>query len=72
MIKAKNEKQIMEALISPQGQIIANFLIECHSEKTIECVTQSEIEQIYRAQGAAGELNEILELASNARKVLNS
>ena len=72
MVKPKNEKQVMEALISPQGQIIRQFLQDCHSEKMIECVTQTEIEMIYRSQGAALELNEILELASNAQKVLHS
>lgn len=72
MVKAKNEKQVMEALISQQGQVIMQFLQECHQAKMIECVTSTETIFIYRAQGAAAELNEVLELASNARKVLHS
>ena len=72
MVKAKNEKQVMEALVSPQGQTIMQFLIDCHAAKMVECVTATEAIFIYRAQGAAGELNEVLELASNARKVLHS
>lgn len=72
MIKAKNEKQVMEAFVSPQGQIIKQFLQDCHADKMIECVTTTDTVFIYRAQGAAGELNEILELASNAVKVLHS
>jgi len=72
MIKAKNERQVMEAFVSPQGQIIIQFLLDCHEAKTAECVTAIETMFIYRSQGAASELNEILELASNARKVLHS
>jgi len=72
VVKAKNEKQVMEALVSVQGQIIMQFLMDCHASKMVECVTSTETIFIYRAQGAAGELNEILELASNARKVLHS
>ena len=72
MIKAKNEKQVMEALVSPQGHIIRQFLQDCHTDKMIECVTTTETVFIYRAQGASGELNEIVGLANNAEKVLHS
>jgi len=72
MIKAKNEKQVMEALVSHQGQVIVQFLMDCYASKMVECVTAIESAFIYRSQGAAGELNEILELASNAKKVLHS
>lgn len=72
MIKAKDERKVMEAFVSPQGQIIKQFLLECGLEKSLECTMATETIFIHRAQGAAAELNEIVALANNAPKVLHS
>lgn len=71
MIKANNEKQVMEAFISPAGQVIADFLRDC-GEELLNKLIVAEGKEMYRTQGAVQELKEITDLASNARKVLHS
>ena len=71
MIKAKNEKQVMEAFISPAGEVIADFLNDC-GEDLLEKLIVSEGNELYRTQGAIQELKAIISLANNARKVLHS
>lgn len=71
MIKAKNEKQVMEAFISPAGQVIAEFLADCGEDLLEKLVVANDIE-MYRTQGAVQELKAITELAHNARNVLHS
>lgn len=69
MIKA--DKRTMEAFVSPAGQVIRDFLDKCAQEKTAESL-EAESTPMYRAQGAAIELNEIVKLAKNSRDILNS
>ena len=71
MIKAKNEKQVMEAFVSPAGQVIAKFLSDC-GEDLLEKLTVAEGNEMYRTQGAVQELKDITTLANNARNVLHS
>jgi len=71
MIKAKNEKQVMEAFVSPAGQVILEFLADC-GEDLLEKLIVSDDHELYRTQGAIQELKSITDLAHNARNVLNS
>lgn len=71
MVKSKNEKQLMEALISPHGQIILEFLEDCGEDK-MEKLMVAEGNELYRTQGAVQELKEIVKLAYNARNILHS
>jgi len=69
MVKA--DKRVMEAFVSPAGQIIEEFLSACMLEKIAESL-ESEGTPMYRAQGVAVELKEIVKLANNSRDILHS
>jgi len=71
MIKAKNEKQVMEAFITPAGQVIKNFLDDC-GEGLLEKLIVADGSDFLRTQGAVQELKEITTLANNARNILHS
>jgi len=69
MVKAS--QRVMEAFVSPQGKVIRDFLMECALDKMSKLLVAEKIE-MYRTQGAAQELNEMVDLASNAEKGLHS
>lgn len=69
MIKA--DERVMRAFISPDGQIILDFIRKCFDAKTAEALV-TDAPAVYRSQGAANELNEIIDLANNARDRLHS
>jgi hypothetical protein len=65
------DKRVIQAFDSPDGKIIADFLNKCSGEKVGESLI-TEKATMYRAQGAAVELMEIVELAKKAKDILNS
>lgn len=67
MIKA--DKRVMRALTTPEGQVIRQFIELCLAEQDQRC-RQADGNNVYRAQGAAVELQEIVDLANNARDAL--
>ncbi len=69
MVKA--DKRVMAALLSPDGQIITKFLEKCLDDKVDLCL-ESSGESVYRAQGAALELKDLVKLAQNSSNVLKS
>jgi len=69
MVRA--DKRVMQAFTTPEGQVIKKFLEECLGVKDADC-RNMEGNLIYRAQGAAQELEEIVGLANNARNALES
>lgn len=69
MVRA--DRRVMQSLLTPEGQVIVDFLKLCRDVKDSEC-RQQEGNLIYRAQGAAQELDEIITLANNARDALES
>lgn len=64
-------KMVMQCFTTPEGQIIKRFLEECLADKDKECRVR-EGNDVYRSQGAANELSEIIDLANNARDALES
>ena len=58
--------KVMRAWLTPEGAAIKEFLQACLDEKDKECRVR-EGNDVYRAQGAANELAEIIDLANNAR-----
>ena len=69
MIKAS--ERVMRAFTMPEGIVIKQFLEECLAEQDRYCRGLTG-EGVYRAQGAALELQEIIDLANNARDALES
>ena len=69
MVKAG--KMVMQCFTTPEGQVIKRFLEECLADKDKECRVR-EGNDVYRSQGAALELEEIINLANNARDALES
>jgi hypothetical protein len=69
MVRAKNK--VLEAFMSPEGKIIAEFLEECMDDKVARTLEAEDV-QMYRAQGAALELIEIVDLAKDALNRLHS
>ncbi len=67
----QGSKIVMNAFATPQGRIIRDFLEKCALEK-ISKLLVAEDHEMYRTQGAAQELNEIVDLANNAEKGLHS
>jgi len=67
MVKA--DKRVMQTFLTPQGQVILGFLKQCLAVKDADC-RNMEGNLLYRSQGAAQELEEIVELANNARNAL--
>lgn len=67
MIRA--DTRVMRAFATPEGQVIADFIRQCREVKDADC-RHMEGNLVYRAQGAAQELDEIATLANNARDAL--
>lgn len=69
MVKA--DKRVMEAFASPAGRIIAEFLEDSYWEKLADSASM-DAPAVYRAQGAAAELREHVELAKTSASKLHS
>ena len=64
------EDKVIRALLTPDGKIIAEFLNKCSQEKVQESLVALDNIPMYRAQGAAIELKEIVTLANKAHTLI--
>jgi len=69
MVKAGD--RVMQAFASLDGIMIQQFLQECLDAKMAEAL-ETDVPGVYRAQGAALELKELVALAKNSRERLHS
>jgi len=70
MIQA--DKRVMQAFVSPEGQIIRDFLTKCYEAKAEELMLAIDEVPMFRAQGAGNELKEVVTLANNSHNILHS